>query len=152
MNLSARPLPDGTLTELAAGGGGAAAVRALREAQRAKTMLLVRGVVEEAAETRHPHAGLAADAYDLLVEAEGRAADAVGRVLTHPAAGGVGVADLPVAAAQGRSGGPGQAGERWPRPPRSARGHRARSGSPSPTGASCCRPWDCSPPPPGRGR
>ncbi|GAA3135293.1 hypothetical protein GCM10010466_27650 [Planomonospora alba] len=87
MRLFARPLPDGTLAELAAGGGGAAAVHALRAAQRVKHMLLLRGVVEEAAETGHPHAALTADAYGLLTEMEGRAPQEAGRVLTHPAAG-----------------------------------------------------------------
>jgi HEXXH motif-containing protein len=87
MRLFTRPLSDAILAELAVGGGGAGAVAELRAAQRVKTLLLLRGIVEEAAATRHPHAGLAADAYGLLSEMESRAADQVGRVLRHPAAG-----------------------------------------------------------------
>ncbi|GAT70630.1 HEXXH motif domain-containing protein [Planomonospora sp. ID91781] len=87
MRLFTQPLSGTVLAELAAGGGGAAAVRELAAAQRLKNLLLLRGVVEEAAAARHPHAELAAEAYGLLSDMENRAADRVGRVLRHPAAG-----------------------------------------------------------------
>ncbi|MFC4061673.1 HEXXH motif domain-containing protein [Planomonospora corallina] len=87
MKLLERAIPDEIFTELAEGGGGAAAVRALRATQRVKHMLLLRGVVEEAETTGHPHADLSTAAYGLLVEMEGRAADEVARVLTYPSVG-----------------------------------------------------------------
>ncbi|GIH95797.1 HEXXH motif domain-containing protein [Planobispora siamensis] len=78
---------DAVFAELAAGGGGAEALRALRAFQRWRTRLLVRGVVEEAKAAGHQHADLASHAYDLLEELETRAKDAIDAVLGYPAAG-----------------------------------------------------------------
>ncbi|MBG0830311.1 HEXXH motif domain-containing protein [Planomonospora sp. ID67723] len=87
MKLPSLKVSGKAFTELAAGGGGAEAAGELRALQRDKTMLLVRGIVDEARTTGHPHADLAVHAYDLLSEVESRTADAVVGVLGYPAVG-----------------------------------------------------------------
>ncbi|MBF8187722.1 HEXXH motif domain-containing protein [Nonomuraea sp. K274] len=72
---------------LATGGGGAQAVGELRAAEDSKHRLLVRLLVAEAQRTGHPHAGLAARAYEVLSELESGAPEEVGRCLRHPAVG-----------------------------------------------------------------
>ncbi|GII52398.1 HEXXH motif domain-containing protein [Planotetraspora thailandica] len=87
MNLSTHRISDQAFSRLAAGGGGRSAVLELSAAQRSKHRLLIRALVEEARAARHPHAGLAAQAYGLLSEIEERAPKDVDRFLCHPAVG-----------------------------------------------------------------
>ncbi|MGW7483859.1 HEXXH motif domain-containing protein [Nonomuraea muscovyensis] len=80
-------LPGEAFSALARGGGGAAAVRHLRAAERSRHLLLILGVVDTARQAGHPHAGVAAGAYDALAALERRAPTAVDRLIRHPAVG-----------------------------------------------------------------
>ncbi|TDC05724.1 HEXXH motif domain-containing protein [Nonomuraea longispora] len=78
---------DDVFAALAAGRGGAAAVRRLAAVERSKHLLLLRGLVESAATTGHPAAGRTADAYDRLAALQDDAPDAVEAVVCYPAVG-----------------------------------------------------------------
>jgi uncharacterized protein len=80
-------LPDDVFGQVAAGGGGATAVRLLRSAQHSKHLLLLRGVVDAAAAARHAQAAQARHAYELLADIQQRAPDAVDEVVRHPSVG-----------------------------------------------------------------
>ncbi|WP_219511370.1 HEXXH motif domain-containing protein [Nonomuraea ceibae] len=75
-------LPGEVLSRLAAGGGGAAAMRHLVAAERSKHRLLVLGVARLAGAKEVEHA------YDVLAGIEKKRPDAVDAVLGHPAVGG----------------------------------------------------------------
>lgn len=75
--------------ELADGGGGAAAVAVLRAGQRSRRMLLLRSLADELSARPAVSGPLpaAAEAWQVLVAAEGADPAAVESVLTHPFAG-----------------------------------------------------------------
>ncbi|QFY05564.1 HEXXH motif domain-containing protein [Nonomuraea phyllanthi] len=87
MNLRWHRMSDEVFATLAAGGGGADAVRRLAAVERSKHLLLLRGVVESARTAGHPDAGRAADAYDRLATLQDDAPEAVEYVLRYPAVG-----------------------------------------------------------------
>ncbi|WP_063780672.1 HEXXH motif domain-containing protein [Nonomuraea sp. SBT364] len=80
-------LPGDVLSLLAAGGGGAEAVRHLVAAQRSKHRLLVLGVARLASGGGHPGAKAVDHAYDVLADVEKKRPEAVDAVLRHPAVG-----------------------------------------------------------------
>ncbi|GAA2863966.1 HEXXH motif domain-containing protein [Streptosporangium fragile] len=83
----AQLVSDETFRKLAAGGGGSEVMAGLRAMQLLKTRFLIRGLVLEARAAGHPHAGLAARAYDLLAEIEAGRGEPVEAQLGHPAVG-----------------------------------------------------------------
>lgn len=87
MNLRHHRIPAGVFAALAAGHGGAGAIRQLAMAQHSKHLLFVRGVPETARAAGHPEAAMAWRAYDLLADLEQRRPEAVDAVLRHPAVG-----------------------------------------------------------------
>ena len=84
MTAPTHAMPRRVLAAIAAGGGGAEAIRHLREAERSRTRLLVHHLVERAAVVRHPHAAATRRALDLLAEVEDTHADAVAALLSYP--------------------------------------------------------------------
>jgi hypothetical protein len=80
-------VPGSTLAALARGGGGAAAVRLLRQAQVSKNLLMTRAAAESAVRRGHPEAHRATRGYRLLRTMIVRAPEAAGRVLDSPRAG-----------------------------------------------------------------
>ncbi|MGW0479569.1 HEXXH motif domain-containing protein [Nonomuraea sp. NPDC003214] len=78
-------IPDDVMSRLAAGGGGAEAVRHLVAAERSKQRLLVLGVVRQSA--GHRHAKAVEHAYDVLADVERASPRAVAATLAHPAVG-----------------------------------------------------------------
>jgi HEXXH motif-containing protein len=80
-------ISDDTLAALAAGHGGADAVRQLVAIQYSRQVLLVYGVADTAARTRHPHADRVQAAFDLLADVQADAPEAVDEVLRHPSVG-----------------------------------------------------------------
>jgi uncharacterized protein len=87
MRLRPHRLSDEVFTALAAGGGGARAVRPLAAAQYSKHVLLVWGVMAEARATGHEQAAHACRGYELLAEVQERAPESVDAVLRHPSVG-----------------------------------------------------------------
>lgn len=87
MTLRRHRVPDEMFASLAAGGGGAGAVRKLAAIELSKHLLLLRGIVESASATGHPAAGLTAAAYDRLAALQDEAPGAVEDVLRYPAVG-----------------------------------------------------------------
>ncbi|MER6826314.1 HEXXH motif domain-containing protein [Streptosporangium sp. NPDC000563] len=87
MRFTSPPVSDETFSRLAKGGGGAEAMAELRVWQCLKTRLLIRALVLEAKAAGHPHADLAARAYDLLAEMESQGREQVEPELCHPAVG-----------------------------------------------------------------
>lgn len=87
MRLLSHPVSEETFSRLAAGGGGAEAMAELRAMQCLKNRLLVRELVPKAREAGHPHADLAARAYDLLIEMEEDEGKQVESALCYPAVG-----------------------------------------------------------------
>jgi HEXXH motif-containing protein len=87
MNLRRHRIPRELFAALAAGGGGATAIRYLAAAQRSKHVLLIRGVVDWATATGHERAPQARQAYDLLADIQNRAPEVVDAVLRHPSVG-----------------------------------------------------------------
>ena len=81
MTLRRHRVPDEMFASLAAGGGGAGAVRKLAAIELSKHLLLLRGIVESASATGHPAAGLTAAAYDRLAALQDEAPGAVEDVL-----------------------------------------------------------------------
>ncbi|MDS0137275.1 HEXXH motif domain-containing protein [Amycolatopsis sp. CM201R] len=77
-----------TFDQLAAGGGGVAAVNELRSADRSRRLLLLLGLLDKAADERltGPLAD-AGTAWDLLERAQAAAPDALERILAHPYTG-----------------------------------------------------------------
>jgi HEXXH motif-containing protein len=88
MTFPRHTLSSGDFAELAAGGGGEAAVRQLAAAQHSKHVLLVWGVMDAARAAGHPQAGRARRGYELLAEIQRHAPEAVATVLRYPAVGG----------------------------------------------------------------
>jgi hypothetical protein len=85
VNVRTHAVPRKVLAALASGGGGVEAIRHLRDAERSRTRLLVRDLVERAREVRHPHAEATGRAFAVLVEVERIDADVVSALLTYPA-------------------------------------------------------------------
>ncbi|MFF0243764.1 HEXXH motif domain-containing protein [Streptosporangium sandarakinum] len=86
MNFGAHRLSEAVFRALAAGGGGAA-VRDLAAAQHSRHILLIRGVVDAAAGTRHPQAARTRRAYDLLADVQAHAPAEAEAVIRHPGTG-----------------------------------------------------------------
>ncbi len=74
-------------SDLAEGGGGAAAVDQLAGTQYSKHALLIRQVVESACSAGHKQAAQARQAYDLLAAVQDHHRNAVDAVLRHPPVG-----------------------------------------------------------------
>ena len=87
MNFRTHQVSAEALAALATGGGGAAAVRTLADAQYSKHLLLVWGVMNEARRTGHARAGHACRGYELLTDVQRHAPGAVEAVLRHPSVG-----------------------------------------------------------------
>jgi HEXXH motif-containing protein len=87
MELHTHRVPAQMFAHLAAGGGGADAVRLLAQVQYSKHVLLVRQVVQSARAAGHEQAALARHGYDLLAEVQDRDRAAVDAVLRHPSVG-----------------------------------------------------------------
>lgn len=80
-------ISETTLAALAAGHGGAEAVRQLVAIQYSRHVLLVYGVTETAARTSHPRADRVRAAFDLLADIQSDAPGEVDEVLRHPSVG-----------------------------------------------------------------
>jgi len=80
-------ISETTLAALAAGHGGAEAVRQLVAIQYSRHVLLVYGVAETAVRTGHPRADRIRAAFDLLADIQPDAPDQVDEVLRHPSVG-----------------------------------------------------------------
>ncbi|MEU8342308.1 HEXXH motif-containing putative peptide modification protein [Spirillospora sp. NPDC048832] len=80
--------PADLLRELAAGGGGVAAMRMLGGIQASRHLLLVRGVAETARASGDPRtAGRVEAAYEMLADLQAVHPEAVRQVICHPAVG-----------------------------------------------------------------
>jgi HEXXH motif-containing protein len=80
------PVPDRYLAELAAGGGGAAAVRLIRAGQLSKRLLQIRAIAAAAPDAVGPGSPWAAG-WRLLVQVQRERPDAVAQTLLYPAVG-----------------------------------------------------------------
>ena len=80
-------ISETTLAALAAGHGGAEAVRQLVAIQYSRHVLLVHGVVETAVRTGHPRTDRIRAAFDLLADIQPDAPGEVDDVLRHPSVG-----------------------------------------------------------------
>lgn len=78
-------MPGQLFASLALGGGGQSAARWLARAERAKHMLLLRGVLDSAAATTHPELSHVRYAYQTLADIHQRSAKAVETILMQPA-------------------------------------------------------------------
>lgn len=87
MNLPEHRIPASLFADLAAGGGGAEAVRCLSAAQYSKHVLLIRGVLDTAECTGHPGRHAARAGYDLLSAVQQADPGAVDAVLRHSPVG-----------------------------------------------------------------
>jgi HEXXH motif-containing protein len=84
MTPTTHAIPRRLLATLAAGGGGAEAIRRLRDAERSRTRLLIHDLVQRAAAVRHPHAAVTRRAFDILAEVERDRSDVVAGLLSYP--------------------------------------------------------------------
>jgi HEXXH motif-containing protein len=80
-------LPAAVFDQVAAGGGGPAALAMLRRAELSRRLVLLRAVVDAAAEADPAPGATARRAYDLLAAAHRCSPAAVRTVLTHPSVG-----------------------------------------------------------------
>ncbi|MGP4020776.1 aKG-HExxH-type peptide beta-hydroxylase [Saccharopolyspora sp. 5N708] len=84
MVITAHRVSPDVFAALAAGGGGAEAIRQLGAARRSKNLLLLRAVLDLVAERGHPSAGLTRAAYAALGRMHEQAPQAVAAVLGYP--------------------------------------------------------------------
>jgi HEXXH motif-containing protein len=87
MSIPAHDMPRQIFADLAAGGGGAGAIRELAAAQFSKHMLLLRGVIDQASTAGHDQATQARRGYDVLAAAQQHNPEAVAAVITYPSVG-----------------------------------------------------------------